>query len=92
MTHITFNDMGKSRSRMERVLYRGRVTHASKSDDDLPAIRWTGLIDDPGLAATPVPSAARRTVGLLLGASVAGLALAAVIALRIAIWLPMDLH
>ncbi len=92
MTDIAFDTLRESRGRMERVLYRGRATHTSKSDDDLPAIRWTGLVDDPGLGATPMQSAARRTLGFLLGALVAGGALAAVIALRLAIWLPTYIH
>jgi hypothetical protein len=34
------------RVRMEVALYRGEMTHSSKSDDDLPVVRWTGLTDD----------------------------------------------
>jgi hypothetical protein len=94
------------RAMIEAEFYLNRYRHASKNDDDLPIIdlpiagsapaEQTAPFASPRVAwkraAGAAVAAVKRVLPVIFVLALFGIALAATIALRLAIWLPLNMH
>ena len=102
----TYAEARMHRAMIEAEFYLNRYRHASKNDDDLPIIdlpidgsapaEQTAPFASPRVAwkraAGAAVAAVKRVLPVIFVLALFGIALAATIALRLAIWLPLNMH
>jgi hypothetical protein len=77
------------RAKIEVELYRNRYRHSSKNDDDLPVVRPSAVARPQRRPiARPIRDAAKRAYPVILTLAISAVLLAAMMALRLAIWMP----
>jgi len=82
------------RAKIEVELYRNRYRHSSKNDDDLPVVRPSAVARPQRRPiarsmARPIRDAAKRAYPVILTLAISAVLLAAMMALRLAIWMPV---
>jgi hypothetical protein len=96
-----FAEARMQRALVEVELYRNRYTHASKNDDELPIVEPASAEQAEPIvfprvalarAAGAVVAIAKKIYPAVIVLSLVATALAATMALRLAIWLPLYWH
>ena len=80
------------RAAIEVELYRGRYKHSNKNDDDLPIVSRTEKPVRRTRQTLKQSSAGSHAQPVIVASAIFGLAVAGIIALRVATWLPALHH
>ena len=96
--HVVFAEARMQKAMIEAELYLNRYKHSSKNDDDLPIV-GSALAERPAPSVSPrvalrraagaVVALAKRVYPALLVLSLLATVLAATMAIRLALWLPL---